>query len=289
MLSKKLKVYLYSGFALTAVAVIMLSLTMFMSFNESNTYFDPSIFGSIFKGVVVVAITWFLSVLILVPKGRIDGGTPLTLPVAFPSGLMALVCAGIGVITLLQGFGVSLFKGLSTVYNVVLIGTAIFMFVAAVYFVMNVVLPQTKKLDSHAMLGFSVPVASILLIADCYFDISVSMNMPAKLFFQMTIISFMLFMLTELRAIIGKPLPRCYMSFGLITMFVSAFSSVPWLIYAARSANGSIQYYPTYYIYNIFSLGICAYVIVRLIVFVSSNSLLERLAEQTYDEPEGEE
>jgi len=130
------------------------------------------------------------------------------------------------------------------------------------------------------LVGFAVPVAAALYVSLSYFDISVSMNADIKILFHYSTISFMIWMLYEIRALISKPMPRMYFALGLATVVFSAVSSVPWLVgFIAGRLTGPIN--PSYIIYSIVSLGICVYASVRLFVFVSARTLLERIADQT--------
>ena len=272
-LSKRLKIYLYSAFILTGITVLIETLALFLAYTPSSNYFQPSLLYSLLKSFALIASAFFLTALFTFPKGELKGDSPLTLPVSIGSGLMSIILIASGLCSIL----VSLQQQSDAMFMIV---CGIFSLVAAGYFAINVfTTDKSEKREKHALLGFAVPISALLYIAVTYFDAAVSMNAPAKLMLHLCLIFFMLWFLQELRAMIGKATPRLYFSFGLITMLFSALSSLPWLI--AFVANRVAEpLYPTYIVYNIISLGIFCYTAVRLCVFVSARTLVERIYNQ---------
>lgn len=287
-LSGKLRIYYFSVMALSLVAAVLCCVALFTSYDGEKGYFDASLTVSLMKAVAVVATIFCFTPLFLLPKGELDGISPATIPTFIPSVYMALVSMAISVILFVSIGGIDI--GVFTVFirsfqssvpALILFAFAGIMCLgSATYFILNFFAAgaSRKQNEMQALAGYAVLFASCCLIALSYFDRSVSMNAPGKLFFNLSTILFMLFMLCELRTLLECPKPRLYLVSGALTMVFSAVSSLPWLIaFAFGKAKGPI--YPTYLIYFLFTFGIFAYTAVRLGVFVSARSLAERMAE----------
>lgn len=290
-ISGKLKIFLYSGFALTAIAILLFSFALLVSYDSVVNYFNPSIFLSIGVALVVISILFFLTVFFLVPKGELDGASPLTIPVLIPSIISAAAFLICGIVMMMCGFGVADACKTFTCFaqtNTVLPFAGIFSIIASFYFIFNCFVKDDTMTKPHTLLGYIVPLATVMIIAASYFDITVSMNAPAKQLFHLTLIAFMVWFIYEIRNIIGVPCPRCYLAFGLCAVMISGCASVPWLV-AYAFGKLTVPLYPTYLLYNMIALAIFAYSAVRLTVFVCARDLLERISDQTPVETAEEE
>lgn len=280
--SPKLKIFLYSALVLSAIAIILFSLSTFTSYDNGPNYFSPSVFVSIATAISVISVALFFFVFMFLPKGELDGATPITLPVIVPSAFCALIFAGVGVVLLLcsaSAFGMtSFFTGIGKGALTTVAGIACI--ISAIYFLVNCFSKAEGNGAKHAYLGFSLPISSVLLIAISYFDITVSMNAPIKAMFHLSMLSFMIWSLYEIRNLIGKASPRAYFAFGLCTMLLSGIASLPYIIYSLVGGLSS-PVYPTYLLYNFISLAIFFYASIRIIVFVCARDLLERISDQT--------
>lgn len=284
-LSKKLKIYIYSAFVLIGITVIIATLALLLAYDKPSNYFETSLPFSLMKSFVLVSSVFFATALFTLPKGELNGASPLTLPVSIASGLTATVFAVTGAYSIID---VLLKNRSGSAFSIVCGALSL---LAAVYFAINLLTTDVgEKREKHALVGFTVPLSALMYVAVTYFDTTISMNAPAKLIFHLCLIFFMLWFLQELRAMIGKAAPRLYFSFGLIAMLFSALSSFPWLI-AFIAGKVAEPLYPAYIVYNAVSFGIFCYTSVRLCVFVSARSLLERMADQIPQEesPESQE
>ena len=279
--SPKLKIFLCSGLILTAIAIILFTVSMFTVYDSGPNYFNRSIIVSVATAISVISLLIFLCVFLFIPKGALDGGTPRTTPVTVSSVLCALVFAAVGIILILCSIGsLSFFTGikrgaLSSICGICCIA-------CAVYFIANCLVAPDENNVKHTLSGFFLPISTTLLIAISYFDHSVSMNAPIKAMFHLSSISFMIWILYELRAMIGKQMPRAYFASGLCTMLLSGIASLPYIVYAIGGGLGD-PVYPTYIIYNVVSFAIFVYSTVRIIIFVCARDLLERISDQTAD------
>lgn len=288
-ISGKLKIYLCTSIIVAALTAILLTLSVFLSYDASPNYLRPALIPYVFEALLIVSIIFALSAFFTIPKNELSGDSPITLPVSFVSIVFAAILAAAAVIVycVALNFGsfATDFASIASVSPTLLLVTGILTLISIVYFTFNCFVTDDSQKYKHALLGFAIPLTAALYVSISYFDISVSMNAPIKLLFHYSLISFMIWSLYELRAIIGKPMPRVYFVFGLITLIFSASASIPWLIaFGAGKLTGSV--FPSYILYTALSLAACIYTATRLIVFVSARSLIERLSEQT---PEDEE
>ena len=283
-ISGKLKIYLCSSFILAITTAILLTLSVFLSYDTSSNYLNAALVPYVFEALLIVSILFALSAFFLIPKNGLSGDSPITLPVSFASIVLiaVLTAAAIVIYSVALGFGNFAldFKSIASVSPTLLMVTGIITLIAIVYLAFNCFVTDDSQNYKHALIGFAVPLMAALFVAISYFDISVSMNAPIKLLFHYSLISFMIWSLYELRILIGKPMPRLYFVLGMVTVIFSASASIPWLIaFAAGKLTGPV--FPSYIIYSAVSLGVCVYTATRLIVFVSARSLIERLSEQT--------
>lgn len=287
-LAGKLRIYYFSVLALCLVASVLCCIALFTSYDSAKGYFDASLTVSFMKATVGVAVVFCFTSPFLLPKNELDGRSPATVPTLIPSIYMAIASLAVSAILFISiggidigAFTVFIRSFRSSVAAIILFAFAGIMFLASTaYFVMNFFSADRSRKynEMHALAGYGVLFASCCLIALSYFDRSVSMNAPGKLLFNLSTILFMLFMLCELRTLLECPKPRLYLLSGILTMVFSAVSSLPWLIaLAAGKLTGPL--YPTYLIYNLFTLGAFAYTAVRLWVFISARALAERMAE----------
>jgi hypothetical protein len=129
---------------------------------------------------------------------------------------------------------------------------AICLAVGAAYFVLHFL----DKTDKAPACGFGVIFASALLLSITYFDRYTPMNAPHKVALHLCLLSVMLFMLYELRALIGRPMPRALLVTSAICFFLCAAIGVSDLIaFAAR-----IYTDPLYFVIDLLVTGLALYV-----------------------------
>lgn len=277
----KLKSYLFAAIILICALLILETIALFASYDYSTNYFKPSLVVAIAKALTAVSVVAFLSSMIFIPKGELNGTSPLTIAALIPSAVIGAVFAAVGVFFLLGGAKVgtviSLFPGLDKTYPGVLIAGGLLLIAAAVYFFLNFISEKNGVQTPQTILGFIVPLSVTLVIIAGHFDLSVSMNADAKIMFQIAAVFFMFWFLTELRTLVGKPAPRLYFALGLISSLLSASASIPFIIaFCAGVIKAPV--FPTYIIYTVLALAMFAYTLTRTIVFVSARAAFERIA-----------
>lgn len=287
--SNKLKIYLYSSLILTGISTVLAALNYIFFFDTAEGYFASSPLLVFLTALFVLCIIWFASTAFLIPKGVLDGAAPTTLTVNVASIPLALVCAGIGIFMIVSSLLLNVSEGGSIFYTFfpsffntipdrtpLLLFCGIFLIISVAYFVMLFISRKTSG-DIIALVGFSLPIATLLLTAIAYFDIHMALNSPLKIAFMLSNISFMIFSLYEIRVLLGRPMPRAYLSFGMLAVLLSALASVPQIVAYSLGRFSETRYL----VCAVFSLCVFFYTATRLLTFVSARDLLERISDQT--------
>lgn len=100
---------------------------------------------------------------------------------------------------------------------------------------------RRQKNSVLALLSMCVVLYHAFLIVSTYFDISVAVNSPVKLFNHIALIFSMLFFLGEARYYIGMVQPRVYLFFAYPALFLTALSAVPDFIVNLQKAGGGLS------------------------------------------------
>jgi len=83
-----------------------------------------------------------------------------------------------------------------------------------------------KKKTVTAAFGLCTVLTCLLLNIHFYFDLSVEMNAPLKLFVQMGLLLSMLYYTAELRFLLGIPKPRLFLILGCATVSVGSLATL---------------------------------------------------------------
>ena len=271
-ISANLRFIFLTAMMLTAACVALITVSLFVSYNPETNYFGKSLVYSVAKALIVLTVIGTAFYISTLPKDELSGDSPTTLPVSIISALPAISLLTMSAVIFSGSFN-------SSVLTFVCGACAV---ISSVYFIFNSIFADSKN-SVKVYLGCFVPFTGILIIATTYFDMSVSMNAPAKVFLYIALISFSLWSLLELRTMTEKRYPRMYFALGLITVTLTASASIPWIIAMSVGKLGK-PIYPSYIIFNVIAFALSVYVLVRMIVFLSARSLIERLSEQTYSD-----
>ena len=119
--------------------------------------------------------------------------------------------------------------------------------------------------------GFCVILRLLTSLSNSYFNFLIPMNAPDKLMFQLGVLSAMLFLINEIRALVSKPRPVFYLfSAGIALVFLSA-SSLPSILAINQGIllDGSNLYC------DFALLGLFLYVLFRFLFFCLSPEIEE--------------
>ncbi|MBQ9098285.1 MAG: hypothetical protein IJY50_02545 [Clostridia bacterium] len=102
----------------------------------------------------------------------------------------------------------------------------IFLLIGGAYFLLQAM----GRLESAGLCGYGVILAAALLLSVTYFDRYTPMNAPHKVALHVCLLSIMVYMLYELRVLIGRSLPRALCVISAVTFFLTATVGISNLI-----------------------------------------------------------
>ena len=82
-------------------------------------------------------------------------------------------------------------------------------------------------------------LALVLLLASAYFDMTVTLNGPFAPLYLFSLLSCALFMLFEIRSLIGRAAPRAHLTTGLLALTLSVPCGVGNLLYSILGDPGA--------------------------------------------------
>jgi hypothetical protein len=122
----------------------------------------------------------------------------------------------------------------------------------AVYFA----LPFLGKADKAPMLGYGVILAAALLLSVTYFDRYTQMNAPHKVGLHLCLLAIMTFMLYELRAMIGRAMPRALCVTSALCFFFCTVVGVSGIVaFIARIYTSFL-----YFVIDLLATGFALYI-----------------------------
>lgn len=127
--------------------------------------------------------------------------------------------------------------------------------------------------------GYVVPIAFALMIADMYFEMTVTLNNPDKVMFICSFMLFMVVQLFELRFIIGRALPALYVAFSILAVTVGAAASVPFVVAVFCNVYERVIMAPA----ALMVLALTVATLLRMIEFINGPSTSGKHGEMTKD------
>lgn len=214
----KLKIYAYSLFALTGIAVILRTCALLLAYETDAGYFALSTpLPTMGNALLILSLLWAFSMLIFMPRGLLTD----TLPDFSGGSVFASALCGFCFIFYAALLFIRAYCGTITfspdsflrdrILHYLICAAAL---LAGMYF-LAALKPALRTNHLRILLGFFVPIWALLALARCYFDLAHAMNNPIKIMLQMALIGMMLFFLQELRVLMGLAQPR----FGLVCTF----------------------------------------------------------------------
>lgn len=243
--------YLWSVVALTLVGIVLRTVNMFLFFDyDINYYFADAALPKITAAFFVLATVYLIAVCVGAsePPFSADG-------------------AERGVAIKLSGFLCSLgfvLTASSTLDVVSVIPSPVLttlLYISAVYFLLSL-MRETR--GAQALTSVAVVLSLASLMAITYFDAFIQMNSPLKVHFHLAMLSSMIFITAEARAMIGMIKRKFYLFSLSIAVFFTGISSVPAL---AATYFGTLDYSrtPIYYLCDILTFTLFIYFLCRLI------------------------
>lgn len=261
MAQGKIKIFVFSSLVLSLISALLYTAAYFFSFDSYIGYFISSaILPGIALSVTLLTLSWIFSSLIIIPAGSVRTGE---VPYGKGSKFMAGVTfAGFALYALYRFIFASTIPtvpGLLTFFCIIL-GA-----LASIYFLMTAL---DKGGSSRVYAGFAPVFWAALSMTEAYLNKNIAMNNPFKISQMMAMLSVMLFMVYELRFLLGRGMPRLFMALATAGVLVSAVFIIPFL--AVTSAG--VYTLPDILPESILNLLLAGYMVSRLIDFKSYQS-----------------
>lgn len=109
----------------------------------------------------------------------------------------------------------------------------LFAVIGVFFCIHNCLFPNAER-NRRVVFGLSLPLFAVFNVLALYFDTTIPLNAPNKLFDQFTYVFVALYLLYELRILIAAPRYAAQCALGFITMVFTAANGFPSFIYMCR-------------------------------------------------------
>ena len=282
-MKNKNKVFaMYSSiFIISLIATVtMRTVALFLHFDENRIYFSQ-------KTLIQVSDYFLVAVCILFVTYIFTAGRDVKLipdftsPATYiPTGLVAAALVFMEVSLFKRSYAtlkkIRLLKAMHSseasseiLVFVILIITAIFSALSIVHFALTA-LTEEHSSSRRANFGLCTVMFLSLYTIYLYFSSELPINAPNKMLDQMAYLFSAVFFLYETRLSIGRERWRQYIAFGFIAAGISAYSSVPAIIY--YFANGSVISNSIYEI----MLSLALFIFITARIFLASRLIEDK-------------
>ena len=197
-------------------AAILQALAVLISYSNESNYFDTGAILPILSAIFVIGGLICGTVAACMTDSNALHDTPFSERNEFPIPAIGFVLTAI----LLPMHSPAERMTLTLVTSVLLI-------LAALYSLLSARAAFRKQHEGLlAFLGMASVVGCILAAAYFYFDVSVEMNAPLKIAVQIGLITAMLCYTGEVRYLLGKPMPRVYLTVTSWTVAVGSLATL---------------------------------------------------------------
>lgn len=190
-----------------ASASLFMVIGILLSFEKETNYFESGatlpILSTIWAMIAFAAAVIFA---IIIPKEEIEAKSPFGTNLLF--ALPAALGFGAGGIFMVIEFAKS--------QKILFLIAALFLLLSAAHSLLS----ETDR--ANTFLGFTPPIACALMVGVLYFDTSLEMNAPLKVVTQCALLPLMLYFTTELRYLLGREIPRLYLTLALGSVAASS-------------------------------------------------------------------
>lgn len=245
---QRLRILYFSAAALTAIGLVLRTLSLFLAFDRDIGYFAADAFCPVLLyAIEAVSILWFFSFFIFCKKDTLPGVFPVSgLTVACGRGFAALtaVAASVFLFIFIRNIAAP---------AVIPVFAALLLLSGSVYLLFPVfgINRQTAQLLS----GYALIFASALLLSLTYFDRYTQMNAPHKVGQHLALLSVMMVLVCQLRVLIDRARPRAGAVFTCISFFLCTVIGGSGVI----AAIGGVYSDPVYFAIDLLLLGFAVY------------------------------
>lgn len=279
--SGKIKTYVYSSIALSALLTALYSLSYLLAFDADIGYFSSTSILPIIAGkILIVSLIWVFTLFIFLPRAgssdkplEMRSGTRVS--AAFAAAALALyalwrlIFDGNALLDAARAFYSllrRLFDGNAILFDAPILPLAAVPLAAlAAFYFLLIALRGSRLTHAVTGAGYFVIFWATAAMTEVYTDQFVAMNSPLKISFMTAMMSLMLFMLYELRYLIGRSKPRAYLVSTLAGIMLNAVFSIPVILLTFAGSYNTSPHLPAAAV----SLVLCGYMTVRLFDFIS--------------------
>lgn len=214
------RMYLLAAAALTLCATILRTLALTTAFDADIGYFrEGSPLVTAFYIIEGIALLAAFSLPFFVKRGTLPTGHP-------PLSLASLIATGIATLAAIAMAAILIAHIAVLSAPAILSVLCLFLLLATAIFFGFQFLAQNPPAKTLLLCGYGVILAAACLLSITYFDLYTPMNAPHKFSLHLALLSLMLYMLFELRILIGRPRPRGLGVLSAICFFLCATTGI---------------------------------------------------------------
>ncbi|MBQ8302005.1 MAG: hypothetical protein IJX97_00450 [Clostridia bacterium] len=232
--AKKTLIYITALITVGLICVIIRTAALFTELDSEAIYFNNDTLITVSSALSVAFALFCISYIFVADKDLSLSASFDNAETYVPSGLVsvALVFMSMDMLgKIVKDYGSVFSKAnFSSVPSVLMLLVAVLAPVCIVNFFLNSFL-ERKENRSRAAFCMSCVAFLSIYAAYLYFSTALPMNAPNKIVDQMAYLALAVFFLYETRISLNRATWRPYIAFGLIAAHLSAYSSIPALIY----------------------------------------------------------
>ena len=264
--SSKLKTYIYSLWVLTALSVLLFTISMFVSFDASTGYFNNSFLSYMQKALVIVSVLFFVSIMFVIPKGTFSAEAPKNTRITMFSSLFCGVLYAAGTVMAFLAV-VNNASKITPRGKYIFFGIVITGILSAIYFILDAIFSDKDFAPLKIIPAIALIINLFLSIVYHHLDLFVGINTPRKTLLFVGFVVAALFIVQELRFKVAESQPRAYVLFGSCTTLLCSVMSIPGIIAHIAGSVKDGAFLPFY----LMGLVLAVYAFAKLFAYVKSN------------------
>lgn len=142
----------------------------------------------------------------------------------------------------------------------------VFGLIGLVYFALVTSGKVYTKRQNCALFAYAFIVSIVVFLAKTYFDWTVPMNGTNKIMFHLALMSAMLYMLAEVRFIVGRPVRAVYASAALVCVYLCTSAALPGMVGYFAGLMPATAYFTGSFVMLAFSV----YVVSRYVPYLKN-------------------
>lgn len=266
--TNKFKLMFFITSVITVITVALRTVAILTSYETGIGYYQRGAILPYFHQALLIGSIIFIVVFSFLIK---KNTAPLSLPA--PSHISIFASFLCGTLQISSAVLLLLFQrgSMPPVTLAVILGFAF----ATVYFFYDALCPPAKKSPLCIIPAMAAVIGLVAVIVKVHLDYTVTLNNPNKTLIFITFATVSLYMVQELRFIVGKPQPRLYAATASLSMLMCAALSIPGIIghYTNVLSGGD------FLIYYVISFGYAVYIFIRLFIYTRLCSVTETFYE----------